>query len=686
LLNLTTPGGETKAPTFSASLSGNFRATLSDPVPRRSRSSVWLLFSLILLGSPARADLAGTAAATVPPVATAAATAPAPAATAAPAGRLYVLMINGGGSRDDNYASHVAHLRELTARLLKGGVPNDRITILSSDGSNPAADFARRQPALENMNLLDGTALQKLLAEPLDFENSTVDGIKLLPATRATLSRWLRATRTWMKPADTLLVYVTDHGLDDPTDPLRNQITLWGNRAGIDVRQLATDLGQLPPGLRVVTVMSQCFSGGFAQLQRAVPQKRGLRATAWQGPTCGYFSTSADRPAYGCFPESSAEDRMGHAFTFIDALATRAKLPDVHAEVLVADRSPDVPLRSSDLFLAEVLAEAARIAAVDPEVLGDRLLAGPGLNPPAELDQATRVAKVYQFGSPPTLHGLRVQLDQLGSALDRATKQQTQWDDTVADANRTQLQRFMAANPRWRIWISPQKLRRMARPVRRKLTAELLTAIGAFTGTDPKLREQIAGLLDRADRTAALVYRMEVREAAWLRVRVLLTSAAARIHLTLVGTPEQRKQLADLDACEALAIPNPAKTGTTAPDPNKRPAPPKFSTPAEDQKVAQGLQPSWLGIAFRPPVKLVRHRLKLSEGAAVVTAVVPQSPAAAAGFVPGDIVVGEKGRAFTRPNEVRAFTMLAVPEKPAGIEIFRRGQRQVLEVKLTPAP
>jgi hypothetical protein len=648
-----------------------------------------MLSGLILLGSPARADLAGTTAATVPPVATA--TTPAPpaneAAAAAPAaGRLYVLMINGGGSREDNYASHVAHLRELTARLLKAGVPNDRITILSSDGSNPAADFARRGPALENMNLLDGTTLQKQLAEPLDFENSTVDGIKLLPATRATLSRWLHATRTWMQPADTLFVYVTDHGLDDPNDPLRNQITLWGNRAGINVRQLATELQQLPPGLRVVTVMSQCFSGGFAQLQRAVPQKDKAHATAWQGPTCGYFSTSADRPAYGCFPESSADDRMGHAFTFIDALATRAKLPDVHAEVLVADRSPDVPLRSSDLFLADVLAEAARIADVDPEVLGDRLLAGPGLNPPAELDLATRVAKAYQFPAPPTLRGLRVQLDQLSSALDRGTKQQTQWDETVAEANRTQLQRFLAANPRWQTWLRPPNLRRMTRPVRRKLTAELLTSLGAFTGSDPKLREQVAGLLDRADRTAALVYRMEVREAAWLRVRVLLTSAAARIHLTLVGTPEQRKELADLDACEALVIPNPAKTGTTAATPGKRPSPPNFPTPAEDQKVGQALQPSWLGIAFRPPVKLVRRRLKLSEGAAVVTAVVPQSPAAAAGIVPGDIVVGEKGHAFSRLNEVRAFTMLAAPDKPTGIEIFRRGQRQVIDVKMTPAP
>jgi hypothetical protein len=637
---------------------------LSAPAPRAPRLPAWpaLLVGCCLLAWPA----GGTARA------------------AEPAGRLFVLMINGGGARSDNFASHLTHLRELSAHLLRAGVPPEQITILSSDGSDPAPDFAQRLAPPPGIHLLDGTVLEKLLAEPFDYANSTVPGMKLLPATRPTLTRWLRLAHKWMQPADTLFIYVTDHGQDDERDPLRNEITLWGGRAGISVRQLASELGNLPAGMRVVTVMSQCFSGGFALLDRALPQAT-ARTSGWQGPYCGYFATSSDRPAYGCFPESSAGDRMGHAFTFIDALAGRTRLPDVHAEVLVADRSPDVPMRTSDLYLAEVLTDAARIADVEPEVLGDRLLAGPGSNPPPELGQAIRVAKAYQFGSAPTLMSLRSEIDRVGDALDRLSKQQTQWDETSADANRAQLQSFMAANPRWRTWLRPQALRRLKPEVRRKLTAELLVGLGNFVGDDPALAAQAKALLDRADRTATLAYQMEIREAAWMRMRILLTSAAARIHLALVGTPEQRKRLADLDACEALTLPAPSGKSDAAS--TKPPAPaPKFPTPAEDQSAAQRLQPSWIGIAFRAAPASLRRRLHLAEGAALVTSVVPQSPAASAGVMPGDIVVGEKSRPFTRPNEVRAFTMLAPAGKPTTLDIIRKTDHQPLAVTPVAAP
>ena len=52
------------------------------------------------------------------------------------------LMINGGGSRSINYQSHLLHLKQINKFLVDSGMPPDRITIISADGSDAAADLA----------------------------------------------------------------------------------------------------------------------------------------------------------------------------------------------------------------------------------------------------------------------------------------------------------------------------------------------------------------------------------------------------------------------------------------------------------------------------------------------------------------------------------------------------------------
>ena len=56
------------------------------------------------------------------------------------------------------------------------------------------------------------------------------------------------------------------------------------------------------------------------------------------------FSSTPDRPAYGCYPENRGKDNVGHSFHFLEALARDRDLPAAHAEVLFTDRTPDVPI------------------------------------------------------------------------------------------------------------------------------------------------------------------------------------------------------------------------------------------------------------------------------------------------------------------------------------------------------
>ena len=278
------------------------------------------------------------------------------APAAAPGGKpsrapgLHALLVNGGGSAEDNFKSHLLHLREIQVVLRDAGVAGDRLAVHASDGDDPQPDVAVRGLDPEGLWLLEGTGLDEILAEPITYENSELPGVTLLPATRAALKRSLGELRQRLGAGDTLLLYVTDHGSDDPRDPRGNDITLWGRREGITVAQLGAELARLPKGVRVVAVMSQCFSGGFAHLLEV-----GARGGLPSGDVCGYFASTADRPAFGCYPEAAADDRVGHSFALFDALGTSGSLAAAHAEVLVRDQTPDVPLRTSDAFLAERL-------------------------------------------------------------------------------------------------------------------------------------------------------------------------------------------------------------------------------------------------------------------------------------------------------------------------------------------
>src|SRR5262249_40417408 len=68
-----------------------------------------------------------------------------PADARADVAHLHVLMVNGGGSREQNYQSHLLHLRALYALLQRAGVPSQRMALYVSDGADPAPDVALRE-------------------------------------------------------------------------------------------------------------------------------------------------------------------------------------------------------------------------------------------------------------------------------------------------------------------------------------------------------------------------------------------------------------------------------------------------------------------------------------------------------------------------------------------------------------
>ena len=599
----------------------------------------------------------------------------APVAQAAEPSGLYVLAINGGGDKLDNFASHLAHLRQLTQLLAAAGIPRDRITVLASDGSDPAPDLATREAEPENAWLLQGTRVDPLLRDLTSYEDSTLPGIDLRPATVASLSRTLGELRGRLRSGDTLLVYVTDHGTQSRRDPIENRITLWGAHESISVRKLGAMLARLSPSVRVVSLMSQCFSGGFAYLHEAREHKR-----LPSGKTCGYFSSTPDRPAYGCYPEVRGQKGIGHSFEFLSALARRGRFSAAHADIMVSDETPDIPLRSSDVYLAEQIAQAAgsperEAAFADPFVR--QAFAGRDFVEESRL--VDRIAEVFAFARPSSLAELDERVHVLFAFLDQLELDGKTWEGALGDFNQANLDAFLAGQPRWRERIEDRAVRGLDVAARRSLALELLADLAPHVMSDPLRLAEANRLLAGLTTTDEISYRSEIRVAALLRTRFVLTSVAGRMWSR--GDPHQAQAVEALTRCEDLSLSMPAP-----PRMSDAPEPPKLPPLAEDQRRATAARPGWLGITFVPISRDRRKHLHVPDGAAQITSVLPRSPAGAAGFRAGDIVLGPPGRPLPSPRDLRPFIASSTLNMVLPLEVQRGKSHVVLRPVVGQAP
>ena len=586
-------------------------------------------------------------------------------------------MINGGGSPGGNYQSHYLHLRQLLRLLRRSGVHADDVAVFSGDGDDPKPDMTVREAQRErDFALLEGTRLESALVLPTTLVDTKLPGVHLEPATQERITAWFEGMKGRWRPGDTLLVYVTDHGSKNADDLTDNSITLWGKKEALSVHELRGLLETVDPGVRVVALMSQCYSGAFAHL---------IEAHAGDGPprggVCGYFSSTAERPAYGCYPENRGKKNVGHSVRFIEGLAATGSFPAAHDHVLVADATPDVPLRSSDVYVEGLLRDVAKERQVELPALVDEQLARAWQDRGAwepQIRLLDRIGRAYGFFSPRSLSELDEQHERLAAVAEPLKTYAKAWKGAAADLTAANLARFLLARPDWRKRTDETAIAAIEPDKALEVAGQLMTVLEPATDRDPAMRARLKVLQKKSQVSTATSYRMEVREAVMLRMRTVLTTLAGQVYLAEHGSAEQRAAYAALRACEDFHLPIPT------PAPALAAGPASYPPYDDDVTAARGLLPAWIGIQFKALSEETRRTRDFPEGASMVVTVYPDSPAEKAGLLGGDIVLGPPRHPFTEPGQIREWTMLSKPDEPRRIVVLRGDQRR--EVTLVPKP
>jgi hypothetical protein len=277
------------------------------------------------------------------------------------------LAIGGGHSPESNQASLEKNVLFYQQLLKEQNVPAAQQSVYFASGS----------PSTKDVQAIDVESVPKanrLMAEffgsdrdlGLHYRNIEVPGVRG-STTVENIRRWFTDVGPTLKSGDRLIIYVTAHGerSDNRKNPYETSIMLW-NDEKLSVSAFVALLDRLPEGVRVVTVMVQCYTGGFARYiyDKADPEN-GLA----KQNRCGFFATVHDRVAAGCTPDVDETTYVEYSTYFWEALAghTRTGQPiarpdydgdgktsfaEAHTYTVLNADTIDLPLTSSSEFLS----------------------------------------------------------------------------------------------------------------------------------------------------------------------------------------------------------------------------------------------------------------------------------------------------------------------------------------------
>ncbi len=163
--------------------------------------------------------------------------------------RTYAIILSGGYNKNMNYERYWNDCSFIYQTLIKKYfIPKNNISVIMSDGTNPAADMRTTSP-------------YSYVSSPLDLDNDGVSDIQYA-ATKSNVQSVISSLNNTMQKDDHLFIFVIDHG-GSVNGYDESFICLWGEDRIYDY-ELANMLSVLlAKGVNVNAVLGQCNSGGF---------------------------------------------------------------------------------------------------------------------------------------------------------------------------------------------------------------------------------------------------------------------------------------------------------------------------------------------------------------------------------------------------------------------------------------
>lgn len=494
----------------------------------------------------------------------------------------HLLTFAGGPNPESNQTSleqNVLYFRRTLTVLGLAKVPHEEFFADAGQSPHAVQIHVNRSPGEE---LTDDLAaiLNPDAERDIRFRAAAIPSLAG-PATLDALARWFDTTGKNLPPHSRLVFYFTGHGgtvnMNMPgmgggpagrgarggrraapvADPRVTTLLLWDS-PDVTVTDFEKQLDKLDPTTDVTLLMVQCHSGGFANVlyDNANP-KNGLA----RQPRCGFFASTADRPAAGCTPDIDREDYEEFSTGFFAALSgiTRdgkkiarpdydgdhqTSLADAFAFVVLTSNTIDTPITTSDQFLRDnsSLPANSRNGLLGKDAAYPDLLAAADPFHKAILEGLSQTLELTGDNRTDQARALLAQIEKDRAALDR---QHTQLDRQFENA-RNQLRTALAARwPELAVPLHPEfeKILNAEAPAMHKYL-ESLRPWQTYQQLDTQL-----GALNDQD-TA-----LEKKSIKLLRLLYAADSVALAHNLQKSGKPEAQSLYTDLLARENRPLP-----------------------------------------------------------------------------------------------------------------------------------
>ncbi len=588
----------------------------------------------------------------------------------------WVALINGGASAPRNYFSHVEHVRQFLDVLDARDIDRSQIAVFASDGIDPTPDVAiLDSEAVPGEWLIEGHGVDRPLRSEIHLQDVQIDEVRRYPGTSSAFSEWLAEIDAEMSDGDTLVVYVTDHGWENRENRANNAISMWHERMYVDDLRRRVDL--LPDGVRVVMLMSQCYSGGFG----AVGYSTHSIFSDPDRNVCGYFSSTADRPAYGCYPENVGKRNIGHSFRFIEALRRSPDFVSAHEQVLLTDQTPDVPLRTSDQYLHRLLLRGARASGQSLEEFSDRLLAqawADEMHYRSLVEQIDAIGRTYGSSSPRSIRHLDQEAHNFPELRSELLNYAGKWEAASRAFRRERFRGFLTASPHWQEPTQPESIESLDPGERAELRSWLVTDFREHAFSDVSVKRRLKLLRDMALQARAAAYRMDIRRAASERMRWLLLRIAGLVYVDRFASHDERAAFERVTSCEDFSLPADRSLPL-----GRVPIAETFPPLDVELAILAAVVPGWFGLETRPLSSAAQAAVTGARGGSVrVVEVTSGSPAERAGVVPDDIIVGPPDAHFVDPTDFLEWALTSIVDEPTILDVYREGS--LLRVEIVP--